>query len=46
MPQYGGLMPPDQLNDLVAFLQTRKEYAVANGVSRQKVSGGARGRGP
>ena len=46
MPQYGGLMPPDQLNDLVAFLQTRRAYAVANGVSRQKLSGGAGGRGP
>jgi ubiquinol-cytochrome c reductase cytochrome b subunit len=46
MPQYGGLMPPDQLNDLVAFLQTRREYAVANSASRQKLSGGAGGRGP
>jgi hypothetical protein len=39
-------MAPDQLNALVAFLQTRKEYAVANGASRQKLSGGAGGRGP
>jgi hypothetical protein len=39
-------MPPDQLNDLVAFLQTRREYAVAHGASRQTLSGGAGGRGP
>ena len=46
MPQYGGIMPPTQLNDIVAFLQTRREYVVANGIRRQKLSGGTGGRVP